>query len=173
MSMKAIYYKVLLLGFCCFLGANTLSAQKATEYFDPETDPVATLVNGKLRLIVSEEVLVRSVRMTLARIGLIENIDRQYLEGHWFLILESRHALNFEQAVYVALRLKPDGQGNYFAEHYWDACTGEACSGCMFDQAAQRCFCKYDKPGAPGENGFCMHTVSDDPLLKKVPLKPD
>ncbi len=140
-------------------------------FFDPDRDPIASRINGRLRLVVSEDVLVRSVVIKLPRVGLVEKVDRQEIEGHWWLTLESRHAEDMEQSVFVAVRLKSDAEGNYFADSYWTACTGEGCGGCDFKLQMDGCFCRFDKPGEPGTPGACYQTSSDEPLLVRVSLK--
>lgn len=166
--------KTKLLCCFCFLVQICL-AQLATPlddgFFDPYRDPIASMVNGRLRLVVSEEVLVRSVVVKLPRVGLVEKVDRQQIEGYWWLTLESRHAEDMEQSVFVAIRLKPDPEGNYFADSFWTACTGEGCGGCDFKLQMDGCFCRFDRPGEPGTPGACYQTTSDEPLLVKVLLK--
>jgi hypothetical protein len=161
---------------CCFcfltqicLGQLAMPLEDA--FFDPVRDPIASMINGRLRLVVSEEVLVRSVVVKLPRVGLVEKVDRQQIEGYWWLTLESRHAEDMEQSVFVAIRLKPDQNGQYFADSYWTACTGEGCGGCDFKLQMDGCFCRFDKPGEPGIPGACYQTTSDEPLLVKVLLK--
>ncbi len=154
--------------------ALTLNGQQNSledGFFDPVRDPIASKVNGRLRLMVSEEVLVRSISATLPRIGIIENIDRKQYEEDWYLTIESRHKEDLEQSVFVAVRLKPDEAGNYFAEAYWTACTGEGCGSCGYAGFMKGCFCMFDMPGQPGTPGACYQTFSNDPLLTKVPLK--
>ena len=161
--------------FClCFCVQICLAQQVNTPddgFFDPNRDPIASMVDERMRLVVSEEVLVRSVVIGLPRVGMIERMDRQFIEGHWWLTLESRHAEDMEQSVFVAVRLKSDMEGNYFADSYWTACTGEGCGGCDFKLQMDGCFCRFDKPGEPGTPGACYQTTSDEPLLVKVSLK--
>ncbi len=161
--------------FCLCLLAQICLGQTAPSnedgFFDPDRDPIASMVNGRLRLVVSEEVLVRSVVVKLPRVGIVERVDRQEIEGRWWLTLESRHADDMEQSVFVAIRLKPDQDGNYFADSFWTACTGEGCGGCDFKLQMDGCFCRFDKPGEPGTPGACYQTTSDEPLLVKVLVK--
>ena len=140
-------------------------------YFDPARDPIASMVNDRMRLVVSEEVLLRSVSTNLPRVGMIERMDRQKIEGYWWLTLESRHAEDMEQSVFVAVRLKPGEDGQYFADSFWTACTGEGCGGCDFKLQMDGCFCRFDKPGEPGIPGACYQTTSDEMLLARVALK--
>ena len=160
----------------CFCSIKLLcSAQQEplieSEFFNPAFDPVASMVNNRLRLVVSEEVLVRSIVVNLPSVGITEQVGCQKIEGHWWLTLESRHAQDMEQSVFVAVRLKPDAEGNYFADSFWTSCTGEGCGGCDFKLQMDGCFCRYDKPGEPGTAGACYQTTSDEPLLSIVRLK--
>ncbi|MBL7825052.1 MAG: hypothetical protein JNJ57_00360 [Saprospiraceae bacterium] len=140
-------------------------------FFDPARDPIATMRDGKLRLVVSEDILVRSVAVNFKRLGTVEKVERRLLENEWYLTLESRHANDIEQSVFVAVRLKPNEEGNYFADAWWTACTGEGCGSCGYEGRSNGCFCLFDKPGEPGTPGACYQTFSDEPLLSKVPLK--
>lgn len=164
--------------FClliCLMGvlspafSQTGSDDSGEDYFDPERDPIAVEVNGRVRLVLSEELIVRSVTATLPRVGAIEHIDRKEYENHWYLTIESRHADDMEQSVFVAIRLVPDGKGNYFADHYWTTCTGSGCGSCGYAGYQKGCFCLFDKPGEPGVPGSCYQTFSNDPLMVKVP----
>jgi hypothetical protein len=160
---------------CLYLWAHgCLAQQDSTEtdgFFDPKRDPIASIINGQLRLVVSEDVLVRSVAIKFAHLGTIEKVARQEIEGHWWLTLESRHADDMEQSVFVAIRLKPDEDGHYFADSFWTACTGEGCGGCDFKLQMDGCFCRFDRPGEPGTPGACYQTTSDEMLLSRVLLK--
>jgi len=146
-------------------------ALQEDEFFDPARDPIAILVNDRMRLLVSEEVLLRAVATNLPRVGMIERMDRQKIEGFWWLTLESRHAEDMEQSVFVAVRLKAASGGQYFADSFWTACTGEGCGGCDFKLQMDGCFCRFDKPGEPGTPGVCYQTTSDEMLLARVPIK--
>jgi hypothetical protein len=140
-------------------------------FFDPTRDPIANLINNRIRLLVCEEVLLRSVAAGFPRVGMIERMAGQKIEGYWWITLESRHAEDMEQSVFVAVRLKPHLNGQYFADSFWTACTGEGCGGCDFKLQMDGCFCKFDKPGEPGTPGACYQTTSDEPLLVRVPLQ--
>ena len=168
--MKSVL--ILLLSLWCQICQAQQVVTPGDGFFDPQRDPLANMVNGRLRPKVNEEVLLRSIASKFPRIGIIEKLDCQEIEGFWWLTLESRQADDMEQSVFIAQRLKPDKAGNYFADSYWTACTGEGCGGCDFKLQMDGCFCRFDKPGEPGTPGACYQTASDEPLLTKVPLKP-
>jgi len=167
--MKSVL--ILLLSLWCQICVSQQDIQSVDGFFDPQRDHVASMVNGRLRPKVNEEVLVRSIASKFPKIGTIEQLDCQEIEGYWWLTLESRHADDMEQSIFVALRLKPDKSGNYFADSYWTACTGEGCGGCDFKLQMDGCFCRFDRPGEPGTPGACYQTASDEPLLTRVSLK--
>lgn len=163
--------------FTCvlFLGVFFCNAQIKTpfpdEYFDPDRDPIAIISGGTLRFVVSEVVVLRSISSNFKRVGSIEQMGKRFWNNRWFLILESRHSQDMIESVYVMVRLKANEKGEYFAEPWWMACTGNSCSSCEYTDELDGCVCRYDKPGEPGVPGFCYHTLSDDPLLVKVALK--
>ncbi|MDO8366729.1 MAG: hypothetical protein Q7T20_08040 [Saprospiraceae bacterium] len=166
--------KILLLLCLILWSLRGLAQQDATPgdgCFDPLRDPVAGMVNGRLHLVLNSEVLVRAVAGNLPRLGTIEKVECQNIEDQWWLTLESRHTEDIEQSVFVAVRLKPDLDGNFFADSYWTACTGEGCGGCDFKLQMDGCFCRFDRPGEPGTPGSCYQTSSDEMLMVKVPLK--
>jgi len=167
--MKTMLFFLLLVFAQIGLGQQLASEEDG--FFDPARDPIANMVNERMRLVVSEEVLLRSVATNLPRVGMIERMDRQKIEGYWWLTLESRHAEDMEQSVFVAVRLKPGADGQYFADSFWTACTGEGCGGCDFKLQMDGCFCRFDKPGEPGTPGACYQTTSDEMLLARVAIK--
>lgn len=152
------------------------SAPEKTEnpdgFFDPERDPVAVLFKGQPRLVVSEMTILRSVSANFERVGAIEKVDRRFWNEHWFITLESRHSQSLEESVFVMIRLKSNEKGEYFAEPWWMACTGNSCGSCDYAGEYDGCVCRFDKPGEPGVPGFCYHTISADPLMVRVPSRP-
>jgi hypothetical protein len=165
MSRLFIFFIMLWAGICA---AQT---PMSDGYFDPARDPVAVMANGRLRFVISEMVVLRSISANFERVGAIEKVDKRFWDNHWFLILESRHSADMTESVYVMVRLQPNTKGEYFAEPWWMACTGNSCSSCQYADELEGCICLYDKPGEPGVSGFCYHTTSAEPLLVKVPLK--
>lgn len=160
--------------FFCILGHSILAQSfelPEDGFFNPARDPVAHKVHDRLKLLFPEAVLVRAVAGQFPRLGMVEKVECQEIEGFWWLTIQSRHTDDLEQSVFVAVRLKPDGEGRYFADAYWTACTGEGCGGCDFKLQMDGCFCRFDKPGEPGIPGACYQTSSDEMLLIKVPLK--
>ena len=154
------------------LWAQYCFTQPEGTYFDPSSDAVANMINARLRLLVDKEVLVRSVSANFPSMGEVEKVDCQAIESAWWLTFESRHSGDMEQSVFLAVRLRPGVNGQYFADSFWTACTGEGCGGCDFKLQMDGCFCRYDKPGAPGTPGACYQTTSDEPLMVRVQLRP-
>lgn len=161
--------------FCLCLFAQIGFAQTEpradTDYFDPQTDPVARMDHERPRLMLSEELIMRAVVVKFPSVGRVERVGCQFIEGRWWLTLESRHADDMEQSVFLAIRLKPDDEEQFFADYFWTACTGEGCGGCDFKLQMDGCFCRFDRPGDPGIPGACYQTTSDEPLMVKVPLR--
>lgn len=168
------YVFILAIGLFCYFNAG---AQTPTEnedgYFDPQRDPVLSTINGKVRFVQSEEVIARAADIRLGKLNSVETFDKLFLNGHWYFTCECRYSLDPDQAAKVYLRLKGDENGNYFADSFWVACIGTPCGSCDWDINNDRCFCKTDRPGEPGEPGACNQIWSTDPLLRKVKLKPN
>jgi hypothetical protein len=85
--------------------------------------------------------------------------------------IECRLLNNIQESAIVAVKLRQDDNGNYFADHSWNACIGSSCGSCSWQSEKQGCFCMTDKPGEPGEPGFCYNIWSNDPLFRSTPLK--
>jgi hypothetical protein len=171
--MSTKYYlciHVLLLLIC---GAS-LPAQTTTDgYFDPERDPVLSVINGKMRFMVSEDVMVRAVDIRVTKLGQIETIYKKQLYEDWYIFIEGREKDKIEQSIVVVLKLKKDEAGNYFADHSWYACVGDSCGSCGYDETnLEACFCKSEDPNPVRHNsGYCYSLWSNDPLFYKTPLK--
>lgn len=153
------------------MGFAQTSSHKDAASFDPQTDPIARMAYERPRLILSEEVILRAVVATFPKVGRVEAVRCQFIESRWWLTLESRHADDMEQSVFLAIRLKPDEEGQFFADSFWTACIGEGCGGCDFKIQMDGCFCRHDRPGEPGIQGACYQITSDEPLMVKVPLQ--
>jgi hypothetical protein len=144
----------------------------SSNYFIPTRDPIMSTINGKVRFMVSEEVLVRAANLRFAKLGEIESIYKKEMEGDWYVYIECRLDGNIEESAIVSVKMRLDDKGNYFADNSWHACVGESCGSCGWDVMSNFCFCKTDKPGEPGTPGECYNIWSDDPLFFTTPLKP-
>lgn len=143
-------------------------------FFDPERDPVLSMVNGKMRFVVSEDVLVRATDLRFTQIGQIEAVYKKQLYEDWYVFMEGRERDHIEQSVIIVLKLRRDENNNYFADHFWNACVGDSCGSCGFDETRLRgCFCKSEDPSPKaGASGFCYNIWSDEALFRKTSLKP-
>ena len=151
------------------LFSSILSAQEG--YFNPDTDPILSTINGKVRFVQSEEVIARAADIRLGKLNTVETFDKLQINDNWYFTLECRFAPDPDQSAKVYLKLRPDGLGNFFADTAWVACIGSPCGGCDWDPVTNDCFCKTDRPGAPGEPGECVQVWSTEALLKKVKIK--
>jgi hypothetical protein len=143
------------------------------EYFDPERDPVLSIINGKMRFLVSEEVMVRAVDIRVTKLGQIESIYKKQLYDDWYIFIEGREIDKIEQSIVVVLKLRKEEGGNYYAAHSWYACIGDSCGSCGYDETnLEACFCKSEDPSpTPHTVGFCYSVWSNDPLFYKTRLK--
>lgn len=154
---------------------TTVGGERPSDgYFDPERDPILSMVNGKMRFVVSEDVLVRATDLRFTQIGQIEAVYKKQLYEDWYVFMEGRERDHIEQSVIIVLKLRRDENNNYFADHFWNACVGDSCGSCGFDETRLRgCFCKSEDPSSKaGTSGFCYNIWSDEALFRKIPLKP-
>lgn len=148
--------KIFLFCFCCAaLLAHAQPLSYPAGFFDPARDPIAKMENGRMRLLIENDLLLRSVAAKFPHLGSVEKVSQQEIEGRWWLVMESRLETDIEQSVFLGLRLKPAMDASFFADSYWTACIGEGCGGCDFKIQLDGCFCRYDKPGEPGTLGAC------------------
>lgn len=159
----------LFLGTLALLFSSIISAQDG--YFNPDTDPILSTINGKVRFVQSEAVIARAADIRLGRLNTVETFDKLQINDNWYFTMECRFAPDPDQSAKVYLKLRPDGLGNFFADSSWVACIGSPCGSCDWDPRTNDCFCKTDRPGAPGEPGECVQVWSTEILLKKVKLK--
>jgi hypothetical protein len=159
-----------MIGLFCFFNA-LLQAQDG--YFNPETDPILSTINGKVRFVQSEEVIARAADIRIGKLNTVETFDKVQIQGNWYFTLECRFAPDPDQSARVYLKLRPDDKGNFFADSAWIACVGVPCGSCDWNYDTYDCYCKTDRPGEPGVLGECTQVWSTDPLLKKVKLRPD
>ena len=146
---------------------------KAQEgYFNPDIDPILSTINGKVRFVQSEEIIARAADIRLGKLNSVETFDKLQIKDNWYITLECRFAPDPDQSAKVYLKLRPDGEGNFFADSSWVACVGTPCGSCDWNPDNNDCFCKTDRPGEPGVPGECTQVWSTDALLRKVKLKP-
>jgi hypothetical protein len=158
--------------FILLLSVHPMAAQPK-EWFDPEKDPVLSTINGKVRFVQSEELIVRAADIRLGRLNTVETFDKLKIENDWYITFECRFSPDPDQSAKVYLKLRPDNVGNYFADTAWVACIGRPCGSCDWDPVTEYCFCKVDRPGEPGNPGDCNQVWSTDPLLKRTKIKPN
>ncbi len=141
-------------------------------FFDPERDPILSEVSGRIRLVQTEDVIVRAADIRIGKLHpTVETFEKLQVKGIWYLNFECRFAPDTDQSAKVYLKLRPDGNGNHFADTAWIACVGRPCGNCDLDLSTETCFCKTDRPGEPGVLGDCNQVWSTDPLLRRVPKK--
>lgn len=151
------------------LAGPSIYAQEG--YFNPETDPILSTTNGRVRFVQSEEVIARAADVRIGTLGTVESFDKLQIKGNWYFTVECRFIPDKDQSAKVYLKLRPDDAGNYYADTLWVACIGQPCGSCDWDPDSGLCFCKTDRPGEPGVPGECLQVWSTDPLLKKVKIK--
>jgi hypothetical protein len=163
------YYIFPIFCLCCSL----LSAQP-DEWFDPDRDPIMRTINGKLRIVESEDIIVRASNIRIGGLhSTVETFEKREMYNHWYIVFECRFSPDRDQSAKVYLQLRDDGTGNYFADTTWIACVGRPCGSCELNPDTEYCVCKTERPDQPGELGECNQVWSTEALLFRIRRKPD
>ncbi|MBC7774095.1 MAG: hypothetical protein H7246_01550 [Phycisphaerae bacterium] len=101
-------------------------------FFDPEHDPVALRSDTTLQLLVSEYVLVKSVK---ARMGqdcqILKTYKNRSPNGGENLLFEGIYLAKNRQRFTLSVSLTPDAQGRfYYASSQALVCSAPGCNNC-------------------------------------------
>lgn len=122
------------LSFICLLYCFCVQAQVADNctYFDPAKDPVAFRQDTSLQLIVSEYVLIKSVKARMGPGCRIYSIHKSLeTQGAPSLIFEGVLELNNHQRFTLGIPLVPDAQQRYYyASSQALVCSSPGCNNC-------------------------------------------
>jgi hypothetical protein len=163
-------YFILLMACWC---SSFISAQTDDGWFDPDRDPIMTTVNGRHRIVESEDIIVRASNIRIGGLhSTVETFEKREMYNHWYIVFECRFGPDRDQSAKVYLQLRPDGEGNFFADTNWIACVGRPCGSCELNPDTEYCICKSGKPGAPDEEGECTQVWSTEALLFRTRRNP-
>jgi hypothetical protein len=161
--MKKVYY-IFVLG--CFLIHTSVRAQNyaTPPDFDPMQHPIALEVDsGIIVNIVSDYVLIKSLRAQVTGFGKIVAVRRSSFNGQQYLQYETAPQALTKQPVFVNFSLIRTPSGAY----YVSATEGASCSGCgsncQVDVKGPPCGCCGSVPPGSGGGGKI--------ILKKVSTK--
>jgi hypothetical protein len=161
--MKKLYY-IFVLG-CLLIHTSVLAQNNATAPdFDPIQHPIAMEVDtGIIVNIVSDYVLIKSLRAQVPGLGKIVAVRRSSFNGQQYLQYETAPQALTKQPVFVHFPLVRAPSGAY----YVSATEGDSCSGC-----GNNCFAQNQPPPCgcckPVSLGF---GGSGKLILKKVSTK--
>lgn len=129
--------KHLYLLFCLLISLN-LQAQVAgngtvsSNFFDPEQHPIALRSDTSLQLLVSQNVLVKSVKARMGPDCQILKMYRNRLpKGGECLVFEGIYLQKDQQRFILSVPLQPDAQGRfYYASTQALICSSPGCNNC-------------------------------------------
>lgn len=130
--------------------------------FDARIHPVGRLYAGDIELFVSQEALVEALRPAVPKLGEVTNLSRQWLGDQEYLVFHGKKLGTRFQVYLVAVQLRRDNSGYFFAESLFQVCTSPdeaGCANCQLTENGCRCF------GL--EESFCGHLIS-----RKFPFTP-
>ncbi len=138
--------------------------QAVTPDFDPMQHPIALEVDsGVIVNIVSDYVLIKSLRAQVTGFGKIVAVRRTSFNGQQYLQYETEPQRATKQPVFVYFSLIRTSSGAY----YVGAAEGDSCFGCgnncFADNQSRPCGCCSPVPPGSGGNGKI--------ILKKVSTK--
>jgi hypothetical protein len=130
--------------------------------FDPMQHPIALEVDSGIVVnIVSDYVLIKSLRAQVTGFGKIVAVRRSSFNGQQYLQYETEPQRSTKQPVFVNFSLIRNSSGAY----YVSATEGDSCSGCGSnchpDVNGPPCgCCKSVEPGSGGNGKIILKKVS-------------
>lgn len=159
------------LALSCILALCALGLQ-AQKIFDPLTDTIAlTDQRGIWQIIVPEKILTASAQLVTPNLSAVHDVRVQDIHGKPYLffrgINREKPALGFT----VMILLNQTAEGIWKAGNTYQACWGDTCSECGFDEY-WGCACeRYNGTADETEPSFCNHMVALGMGLKKIAEK--
>jgi hypothetical protein len=160
--MKKIY--IILIFICLTVHTSIMAQNYNIPDFDPIQHPIALEVDsGIIVNIVSDYVLIKSLRTQIPGFGKILSVRRSSFNGQQYLQYETEPQKSTKQPIFVYFSLIRTPSGAY----YVGATEGDSCSGCgsncQIDVKGPPCGCCGPVPPPSGGNGKIV--------LKKVSTK--
>ena len=158
--MKKIY--IILIFICLMVHTSIMAQNYNIPDFDPMQHPIALEVDsGIIVNIVSDYVLIKSLRTQVSGFGKILAVRRSSFNGQQYLQYETEPQKSTKQPIFVYFSLIRTPSGAY----YVSATEGLSCTGCGNCQIIDKvtCGCCGPVPPPSGGNGKIV--------LKKVSTK--
>ena len=155
--IKAIM-NTLLLCVLLLTGSQVAAAQQT---FDPATDTIAVYHRfGDWEILPSNAMLAQSAQLVSPLLTHVQTVKVQEIHGNPYLFLRGIHRDNHEVGYTVMVQLQEVAPEIWKAGEIFQACWGDRCSECGFDEY-WGCACeRYD--GMLDETGasFCNHMIA-------------
>ena len=129
--------------------------------FDPQTQAVARLLDGRPQLLVSEYLLCRSLKVFNPEVASVERIVIERIQNQDFLFFDCSPRDPASGYWSIGIRLVPNGQGDFTLDAQMLTCKGEACARC----SRASCLCEADEPG---QTGACSSSIKQGAALAKI-----
>jgi hypothetical protein len=153
--MKKIILTLLLATSACFAPCM---AQKT---FNPATDTVAiTNTQGIWRILIPEKVLIASAQLVNNILYEVHDVRIQDIHNKPHLFFRGKNKNSPAMGYTVMVALEQPAKGIWKVGSTYQACWGDACSTCGFDEY-WGCACeRYDGVTDEPVNSYCNHMVA-------------
>lgn len=145
---------------------GVVSAQST---FDPARDTLAiTRKNGLWEILVPEKVLIRSAQAVSPLLAQVHDVRVQDIHSKPYLFLRGVHRDKPELGYTVMILLVEISDGIWKTGDIYQACWGDTCSECGFDEY-WGCACeRYSGPLNDVAESYCNHLIALGAGLAKV-----
>jgi|GEM_PF-1644587 len=146
--------------------ALALQAQKT---FDPETDTIATTnQRGLWKILVPEKTLIAAVQLVVPSLIAVHDMRVQDIHNKPYLFFRGKNREMPELGFTVMVQLTEISNGVWKAGEIYQACWGDTCSECGFDEY-WGCSCeRYDGAIDETAKSYCNHMVALGMGLRKI-----
>jgi hypothetical protein len=153
--------------FTCFL----FNISFAQQFFDPATDTIAhTDARGVWKVLVPEKSLIESAQKITPQLESVQDVRIQDIHGKPYLFFRGKHAEQPNMGFTVMVMLDEISAGIWKTGNIFQACWGNVCSECGFDEY-WGCACeRYHGDLDETVETYCEHKVSIGMGLAKVEI---
>lgn len=161
LTMKFLYAFGLILSL-----SGAIAAQGV---FDPARDTLAiTRKNGVWQILIPEKVLVHSAQIVSPLLAQVHDVRVQDIHNKPYLFFRGVHRDHPELGYTVMVLLQEVSDGIWKAGEIYQACWGDTCSECGFDEY-WGCACeRYSGPMDEEAQSYCNHLIALGVGLAKV-----
>jgi len=144
----------------CFAWSSPAHAQTAAT-FDPEKDTIATTnQRGLWKISVPEELLIASAQLVTPNLSAVHDVRIQDIHNKPYMFFRGKHREKPELGYTVMVLLEETAPGIWKAGSVYQACWGDTCNTCGFDEY-WGCSCeRFDGLSDESTESYCNHMIA-------------